>query len=559
MSIFTEVAPANQLPEGTEIQTVADVITRQLQLWGVKRIYGVIGDAIFGLMEGLSRQNDLEWIGVKHESVAAMMASAEAKLTGRIGVCAAQMGPGLTNLITGLGDAYLDGVPVLAISGQAPIRKIGTAYKQYINQQGLVQAITGFSQIIIHPDAVVDTLTQAMFTAVEQAAPVHLSIPSDLWTLPCGAKPREPMQIANQIAGQSQIRQAANLMLKAKRPVILAGNRARLAGDAIRKLADRWGCGIVMSYGAKGMIADSHPYLLGGLGEGGNPFASGLCKQADVVLAVGTSWWPEQHVPEHAQVIHIEERISAIGEVIPSQFGIVGNIAEIIQALTEGMADYRSNPDWLGPVNQCKQAWNEQNNLERAISSSPLHPAAIVSAVEQNIDKDAIIALDEGDVTLWLLRNFRGTAHHFVLSERWRTMGFGLPAAMAAKCSYPNRQVVCITGDGGLGMVQADLITAVRYGLPITVIVFNNETLQMEQDKMMMKHLRPSTTDISNPNFVQIAEASGWAAKRVETNEELRLALDEAKSTSKPYLIDVLTANITHPDFQIQDEGAMHP
>lgn len=266
-SSFSTSTSATYLP-----QKVADVIIELLKLWGVKRIYGVIGDAIFGLMEGLSRQNDLEWVGVKHESVAAMMASAEAKLTGRIGVCAAQMGPGLTNLMTGLGDAYLDRVPVLAISGQAPTPKIGTAYKQYIDQQGLVQAITGFSRIVVHPNAVVDTLTQAMFTAMEQAIPVHLSIPSDLWTLPCGAKPREPIQIANQIAGHSQLQQAANLILKAKRPLILAGNRANHACDAIRKLADRWGCGIVMSYGAKGIIAGSHPYLLGGLGEGGNPF-----------------------------------------------------------------------------------------------------------------------------------------------------------------------------------------------------------------------------------------------------------------------------------------------
>lgn len=531
---------------------MADVIIKQLQLWGVKRIYGVIGDAIFGLLDGLSRQNDLEWIGVKHESVAAMMASAEAKLTGRIGVCASQMGPGLTNLVTGLGDAYLDNAPILVLSGQAPTIKIGTAYKQYIDQQGLVQAITGFSRIVVHPDAIVDTLAQAMFKAEEQSTPVHLSIPSDLWTLPCGLEPREPIQIAKQTAGESQIRQAANLMLKAKRPVILAGNRARLASDAIRKLADRWGCGIIMSYGAKGMIADSHPYLLGGLGEGGNPFASDICKQSDVVLAVGTSWWPEHLVPDHAQVIHIEERISAIGEVIPSQFGIVGQIAEIVEALAEGIADYRSNAEWLQLVNGCKQTWNSQNDRECNIASSPLHPSFIVRVIEQAVDSDAIITLDEGDVTLWFLRNFRGTSHQLVLSERWRTMGFGLPAAMAAKCSFPNRQVVCITGDGGFGMVQADLITAVRYGLPVCVIIFNNGTLQMEQDKMTMRNLRPFETDITNPNFVQIAEASGWEATRAETSEELRAALDKAKSASKPYLIDVLTAKIPHPDFQTQ-------
>jgi len=559
MTVYKEATQKNQLTNKAEIQNVADMIIEQLHLWGVKRIYGVIGDAIFGLMEGLSRQNGVEWIGVKHESVAAMMASAEAKLTGRIAVCAAQMGPGLTNLMTGIGDAYLDGVPILAISGQSPIRKIGTAYKQYIDQQVLVQAITGFSRLVIHPDAVADALTQAMFTAEAQGTPVHLSIPSDLWTLPCDAQSREPIRVANQTAGQSQIRQAANVMLKAKRPLILAGNRANLARDAIRTLADRWGCGIVTGYGSKGILADSHSYLLGGLGEGGNPFASDICIQADVVLAVGTSWWPEHHVPEHAHVIHVEERSSDIGKVIPSQFGIVGNIAQIIEALAGGMTDYRSNPEWLQLVNQCKLAWIAQNDQECSISASPLHPSSIVSALEETIDNDAIVTLDEGDVTLWFLRNFRGASHQLVLSERFRTMGFGLPAAMAAKCTFPNRQVVCVTGDGGLGMVQADLITAARYGFPITVIIFNNGTLQMEQDKMRMKHLSPFETDISNPDFVQIAEASGWAATRVETNDELRIALNEAKSSLKPCLIDVPTARITHPDFQSNHEGATHP
>lgn len=550
MNGITEETQVQQPPKGTGNPNVADVIIEQLQLWGVKRIYGVIGDAIFGLMEGLLRQNDLEWIGVKHESVAAMMASAEAKLTGRIAVCAVQMGPGLTNLMTGLGDAYLDGAPVLAISGQAPLSKIGTNYKQYIDQQVLVQAITGFSRIVVHPDAVIDALTDAMHIALGKATPVHLSIPSDLWTLPCQTEPRKPIQGTNPVPEDSMIRQAVNIMLASKRPMMLVGNRAKHAGDAIRKLADAWGCGIIMSYGVKGIIPDSHPYQLGGLGEGGNPLASGLFKQSDAVLAIGTSWWPEHHVPEHTQVIHMEERFSSIGQVIPAQIGLVGDPAKTIYSLAENMPISRSDPKWLQLLNQCKQDWSAQNEREGATLSSPLHPASIVRVIEQTIENDAIIALDEGDVTLWFLRNFRGTNQQLLLSERWRTMGFGLPAAMTAKCSYPNRQVICITGDGGLGMVQADLITASRYDFPITVIVFNNGTLQMEKDKMVMKNLHPFETDISNPNFVQIAEASGWFAKRTETTDQLRSTLQTAKCSSKPFLIDVPTATITHPDFQ---------
>lgn len=550
MNGITEEMQAQQPLAGIGNPNVADVVIKQLQLWGVKRIYGVIGDAIFGLMEGLQRQNDLEWIGVKHESVAAMMASAEAKLTGRIAVCAAQMGPGLTNLMTGLGDAYLDGAPVLAISGQAPVSKLGMNYKQYIDQQVLVQAITGFSRIVVHPDAVINALTEAMYTALGKVTPAHLSIPSDLWTLSCQTEPRKPIPRSNPVPVESTIRQAVTIMLASKRPMMLVGNRAKHAGDAIRKLADAWGCGIVMSYGVKGIIPDSHPYQLGGLGEGGNPWASSLFKQSDVVLAIGTSWWPEHHVPEHTQVIHLEERFSSLGQVIPAQIGLVGDPAKTIYTLAENMPNSRSDPNWLQLMNQCKQDWSAQNEREGATLSSPLHPASIVRVIEQTIDNDAIIALDEGDVTLWFLRNFRGTCQQLLLSERWRTMGFGLPAAMTAKCSYPNRQVICITGDGGLGMVQADLITASRYGFSITVIVFNNGTLQMEKDKMVMKNLHPFETDISNPNFVQIAEASGWVAKRTETIDQLRSALHAAKCSSKPFLIDVPTATITHPDFQ---------
>ena len=373
-------------------------------------------------MDGLSRQRDLEWIGVKHESVAAMMASAEAKLTGRIAVCAAQMGPGLTNLMTGLGDAYLDGAPVLAISGQAPVSKIGTNYKQYIDQQVLVQAITGFSRIVVHPDAIVDALKEAMYISLEKATPVHLSIPSDLWTLPCRTEPRKPIPRTNPVPVESTIRQAVNTMLGSKRPMMLVGNRAKHASDAIRKLADSWGCGIVMSYGVKGIIPDSHPYQLGGLGEGGNPWASGLFKQSDVVLAIGTSWWPEHHVPEHTQVIQMEERISSIGQVIPAQIGLVGDPAETIYTFLENMPNYRSDPKWVHLLNKYKKDWNAQNEREGATLSSPLHPASIIRVIEQTIDNDAIIALDEGDVTLWFLRTSEepiNSCCYRSVGERW--------------------------------------------------------------------------------------------------------------------------------------------
>lgn len=207
------------------------------------------------------------------------------------------------------------------------------------------------------------------------------------------------------------------------------------------------------------------------------------------------------------------------------------------------------NPEWMNQMQQCKQAWSAQNEKERNQTGSPLPPSRMIRAMEQTIDANAIVALDEGDFTLWFLRNFRPNNQHVLLSERWRTMGFGLPAAMAAKLCSPQKQVVCLTGDGGLGMVLADLVTAARYQLSITVIVFNNGTLQMERDKMAMKGLRPEGTKLTNPDFAKTAEACGWNSYRIESVEQMEQALARSKTTTLPVLLDVLTAQIPHPDF----------
>jgi len=530
--------------------TVAEVILQQLRLWGVKRIYGVVGDAIFGLMDAIAKQKAISFIAVKHESVAAMMASAEAKLTGSLGVCVAQMGPGLANLVNGMGDAFLDKAPVLAITGQAPLKKIGTFHKQYINQQELVQSISSFSQLVIHPDAIIESLTQAMHTSVLNRTVSHLSIPTDVFNLTTSIQACEPPQISTPLPSPEAMQHALQLMQSAYQPMILAGHGTRSSREAIQTLAETWGSGMAMSYGAVGVIPDAHPLMLNGLGEGGNPLLPELFKQADVVLAIETSWWPESAVPGNARVIQIAKGTDDLGVSVPTQIGITGDTETVLQQMTEGLRKHQINPDWINRIQQCKQAWSAQNDKEKNQSGSPLHPSSIIRVIEETIAEDAVVALDEGDSTLWFLRNFRAKRQHVLFSDRWRTMGFGLPAAMAAKLCSPQKQIVCITGDGGLGMVLADLITATRYELPITVIVFHNGTLQMEQDKMSMKGLRPEGTYLLNPDFAKVADACGWNAYRIENAEQLEEALKRSLTSDKPVLLDVITARVPHPDFK---------
>ena len=540
----------NSLSEQVISRTAAEAILEQLDLYGVKRIYGVIGDAIFDLIDAIAKQTKIQFIAVKHESVAAMMASAEAKCTGTLGVCVAQMGPGLANLINGLCDAYLDGFPVLAITGQAPSKKIGTSYKQYINQQELVQAITGYSQLIVHADAVIESLTKAIHTSVSMDTVSHLSISADVFKMPTIVPVNEPIKLTEMIPSIEKLQQAQAHMLSAKCPMILVGNSVRPLESQIQLLAERWGSGIVLGYGAIGIISDLNPVNLGGLGEGGNPTLSPVFRQADVILAIGSSWWQEGHTPTNARIIQVQDKPLKLGNGMPIDCGLIGNMAKIVSKLTSGLQSYLINQNWINQIHQCKKNWSIQNENEGNNLSYPLHPSRIIRAIERCTTPETIIALDEGDHTLWFMRNFRAQCEQVLLSSNWRTMGFGLPAALAAKLSMPNKQIICITGDGGLGMVLADLLTAVRYQLKITVVVLNNGALQMEVNKMVLKGLIPKGTELTNPDYIKLAEACGWEAYKIQSEDELDKLLNTAQMSRNPVLLEVPTAQAVYKDYE---------
>ncbi len=278
---------------------------------------------------------------------------------------------------------------------------------------------------------------------------------------------------------------------------------------------------------------------------------SDLFKQADVVVAVETSWWPQGHVPDQADVIQVERRSMRLGNGMPVGEGIVGSPQKVISSWIEGLKAYEIDPDWARQIQQCKRIWTSRNESEGKASGWPLHPSRVVKAIETYASPDAVIALDEGDSTLWFLRNFRARRQRIVLSDRWRTMGFGLPAAMAAKCCMPHKQVICVTGDGGLAMVLADLLTAARYRLAVAVIVLNNGALQMERNKMESKGLAPEGTELTNPDYVKLAEACGWEACRVQSEHELERDMQRIMMQMKhgPVLLDVPTARIRFPHY----------
>ncbi|WJY27521.1 thiamine pyrophosphate-binding protein [Sporosarcina trichiuri] len=531
-------------------KTVAQVMLEQLSLYGVERIYGVVGDASFGLIDALAKQDDIEFIACKHESVAAFMASAEAKLTGRLGVCTATMGPGATNLLNGLGDAYADHAPVLALTGQAPSDKIGTEFPQFINLQDLMKPFALYSANLASPDAALDLLERAAGTSLRQRGVTHLSVPKDLFMAESSDTSRP---LADVIEGaavftEESLTKAVSIMKSAKRPMILAGAGASEAVDDLKRLSDSWGAGILASLGGKGLVEASFPHMLQGIGEGGNPHASPLLKEADVVLLAGTTWWPEGHVPSAAQVIQIDRHFDQLEKTIPVSLGITGNTEDVLPLLADGLEGFSRSDDWLARCTDVKEKWDRQNEEEGNTEGFPVHPSRLMRALDRTVSSDAILALDTGDNTVWMNRNFRQTDQTILVSGYWRTMGFGLPAAMAAKLTQPEKQVVAIVGDGGLEMVLADLLTAARYHLNITVVVLNNGSLQMEVDKLKVLDAKGIGTELTNPDFVGVAEACGWTGFRPDSDQALESVLEEALRTDGPALVDVRTAQAFFPE-----------
>ncbi|MDN4492969.1 thiamine pyrophosphate-binding protein [Ureibacillus aquaedulcis] len=531
-------------------RTVAELILDQLSLFGVKRIYGVVGDATIGLIDALAKQDKIKYIAVKHESTAAFMASAEAKLTGGLGVCTATMGPGATNLLNGLGDAHADKAPVLAITGQAPSDKIGTEYPQYVDQQELMKPFAAYSANLASPDATIEVLQKAARTSLGQRVVTHLSVPKDFFMMPAKGEPRalpDVIEGASTFTKES-LDQATQIMKTAKRPMILAGYGAAQASEELEKLAKLWGAGILASLGGKGVFDEASPHVLQGIGEGGNPYAGELFKEADVVLLAGTKWWPEGYVPTNARIIQIDRHFDKFVSAIPTELGIIGKTEEVLPLLTENLQGFSHSEDWVARCQEIKEKWATQNEKEGSTEGFPAHPARIIRALDRTVAPDAILALDTGDNTVWTNRNFRQKEQSVLFSGYWRTMGFGLPAAMAAKLAQPEKQVVAVVGDGGLQMVLADLLTATRYELNITVVVLNNESLQMERDKIKVANKKELGVDLTNPDFIKLAEACGWKGLRVASDKELESVLEEALNTNAPTLVDISTAQVFFPE-----------
>lgn len=522
---------------------VAQFLISQLVAWGVTRIYGVSGSETIPLFDAIAQHPEIELIPVRHESAAGFMAATEAKINGKLAVCITTSGPGLTNVLTGIADASQDHVPVLVLTGQIPTDKIGTHYKQYINQQAMFAELVLYTQLIAHANATSEVLLRSMQTAILQRGVTHLTIPLDIQEKMMSNSTITPypdsiFQTAPQI-DDIQCSNAIQALTQYKRPMICIGVGAKNAIPAIRQLAERIGAGVIASLGAKGMYPEEDEHFLGGWGDGGSDEAIEMLQEADLLLSIGSTWYPKMYIPKPIALIQIDTHAQNIALHQNPIHSVVGRAEDVVPKIIPDTSI--ADAQWKSKIHMMHQRYHERIAIETAMQNNrqSIHPAHLMGALTALLPETVILAIDTGEHTIWFNRYFTGMCKQVLFSGKWRSMGYALPAANTAQLLYPDETVVAIVGDGGFLMSLSECATTIRYNLPIKVIVMNNHALILEDRKSVKHGYKPTGTSLTNPDFVALAAAFGWQGRKIHREEDLVEAIQQMLSSNNPFMLEV--------------------
>lgn len=539
-----EAEAAEPQPQKAAENTVSDVLINQIAAWGVKYVFGIPGTSTLGIVDAIRKTNGkVQYIQVRHEETAAFMASAYGKLTGHIAAVLAISGPGATNLATGLYDAQLDHAPVLALTGMVPRKLIGQGAIQEIDQQAFFEPLAVYNKTLMVPEQTTSLATLAIKHALLDQGVAHIGVPNDVQKMPYEAE-IQPFEgrMPNLAYGQEEwvIEKAAKVIDQATRPVILAGFGARGQGNKLLTLAAKIGAPIISTFRAKGIVDETESLYVGSHGGIGSTAAGELMTKADLLIAIGTSFSDLSQIPKK-RTVQIDINPLMIARRYPVEVGLLGNSAILIPKLTEKVTQ-KDNKTYLEEIGKLKKAWLKQLEKEADPNAKPIRAPYIMKVLSEKVAADAIISLDVGENCWWFGRNFlMKKTQKMIMSGTLATMGFGLPGALAAALVYPNRQVVCITGDGGLTMVLGDFLTALKYNLAVKVFVINNKQLGMIMQEQKIEGYDRWQTELHDYSFSDFAEHSSGLGIKVTEPTDLPDAVDRALRSEKPAIVDIDT------------------
>ncbi len=528
---------------------IADLFAETLHLAGVERIYGVVGDSLNGLTDSLRRQGKIDWVHVRNEEAAAFAAGAEAQLTGKLAVCAGSCGPGNMHLINGLYDCHRTRVPVLAIAAQIPTAEIGSNYFQETRPEALFRECSVYCETISDADQMPRTLDTAIRAAVGQRGVSVVAMSGDValrTTTGTLARSRgvllpAPATIVPDAAGVAEL---AALLNGSGRVTILAGRGCRTAHAALLDLAKALQAPIVHALGGKEFVEYDNPYDVGMTGLIG--FSSGYDAMmgCDTLLMLGTDFPYRQFFPTKAKVAQVDLRSENLGRRTGIDIGLIGDVGATIAALLPQLAGTRDG-DFLQASR--KDYAKAREGLDELAHGTPgsgvLHPQHVARVLSEQAADDAVFACDVGTPVVWAARYLAMNGRRRLLgSFNHGSMANALPQAIGAQAAYPGRQVVTLSGDGGLAMLMGELLTIKQLNLPVKIIVFNNGTLGFVEMEMKAAGLVETGVTLDNPDFAAMARAIGIHGVRITDPGEVEAGVRDVLAHPGPALLDAVTA-----------------
>ncbi|KPK40185.1 MAG: acetolactate synthase [Gammaproteobacteria bacterium SG8_47] len=518
----------------------AELFVRCLENEDVEYIFGVPGEENLDIMDALL-DSPIKFITTRHEQGAAFMADVYGRLTGKAAVCLATLGPGATNLITGVADANLDHAPLVSIAGQASTHRLHKESHQVLDLEEIFRPITKYSARVLTPNIITEVVRKAFKVAVaEKSGATFIELPENIAEMEIDDKPLRVKHPTLPEPPVERVARAAELISNARNPIILAGNgvvRAK-AWRQLAEFAEKLNIPVANTFMAKGVVPFKHPMTLGSAGLQSKDYVSCGFDRADVIICVGYDlveyhpylWHPTQD----RAIIHVDVSPAEVDAYYPVEVGVVGDIKHSLIRIME-----LATPHTGYTMRALRRALIEDMDQHKDDHNVPVKPQKVIFDLRTAMEDEDIVICDVGAHKMWMARMFRcELPNTCIISNGFASMGIAVPGAIAAKLVHPDRGVVAVTGDAGFMMNSQELETAMRIGTPIVVLIWNDNGYGLIEWKQMVHFGRPSNVRFTNPDFVKYAESFGAKGYRIERGEDLLPTLKKALADKTVSVID---------------------
>ncbi len=531
-------------------KTVSDVMVETMINWGVDSVFGMVGHSNLGLADAIRRQvekGNLKYFGIRHEGAASFAASGYAKLTGKPAACFAIAGPGSTNLLTGLWDAKVDRVPILALTGQVDTQVLGPGAFQEIDLAAAFNSVAEWSQTVLPSSKHVELMTLALKNAILKRDVAHLIFPNEVQTIEVkeGSEASSPQGRLTRLQispPEESMNEAVKMIKDAKRPCIIVGNGAKFNMPEIISFAEKIEASVITTFKGKGLIPDHHPLACGVLGRSGTPIASYFMNFSDLIIVFGASFSNHTGIATFRPIIQVDFDQMALGKFHKVDVPVWGEIGVTVDKLNKVFSEQVGNSEIRKEIAGRWDMWRKEkasrmkDDRGKGISSS-----TVFDKMNKVVPENAVITVDVGNNAYSFGRYFECTNQSILMSGYLGSIGFGYPAAMGAYAAAPDRKIVAVTGDGGFAQYMAELTTAVKYNMNITHILLNNNELGKISKEQKADELDVWETDLVNPNFSEYAKNCGALGIRVTDKSELEAALIKAINHNGPSMVEIIT------------------